>query len=232
VVVAAYSLVRYYSTVCRLANVRGLNIAHPRRGAATRENIHGDMWRMEVMTTGANDLMESGVLLPRTSITLQSQRISEQYEGCGGELRAGISSWAVGAVTETWREPTNRSGMDQTSKIVVFVAPSDGRLRPHVRDVPSDKYRCAAYVLRSDARIGNGCQKQGWLCYRGIRKQRSSYEAPRSNGGDRFRVVSGSLRARSIQAGERDSPFDTRDATRMNEAKKKHRWSAKSSDLS
>jgi hypothetical protein len=52
------------------------------------------------------------------------------------------------------------NGMDQTSKLVVFVGPSDGRLRPHVRNAPSDKYRCAAYVLRSDARIGNGDHKQ------------------------------------------------------------------------
>jgi hypothetical protein len=50
--------------------------------------------------------------------------------------------------------------IDQTSKSAVFVASSDGRLWPHVRDVPSDKYRYSASFLRSDARIGSGCQKQ------------------------------------------------------------------------
>lgn len=64
-----------------------------------------------------------------------------------------ISSWVAGAVTETWREPKNCDGADQASKSAVFVASSDGRLS-------SDKYRYAAYVLRSDARIRNIRQKR------------------------------------------------------------------------
>ena len=31
-------------------------------------------------------------------------------------------------MTETWREPANLDGIDQTSKSAVFVASSDGRL--------------------------------------------------------------------------------------------------------
>jgi hypothetical protein len=44
-------------------------------------------------------------------------------------------------MTETWREPLNRDGINQTSKSVVFVVSSDGRLGPHVKDVLSDRYR-------------------------------------------------------------------------------------------
>jgi len=76
-------------------------------------------------------------------------------------------------MTETWREPINRDRVDQTSKSVVSAASPDG---PHVKDVPSDRYRFAAYVLRSDVRIGNVRQSKMSACYcqRGSRKQKNS----------------------------------------------------------
>ena len=52
VVVAAYSLVRYYSRVCHLASVRGLNIPHPRWGA----HAGHDHWRKQHNEMGQEHL--------------------------------------------------------------------------------------------------------------------------------------------------------------------------------
>jgi hypothetical protein len=70
--VAAYSLVQYYSRICHLTNVRGLNIPHPRQGA----HAGHDHWRNELMECAENNC--------RFAIL----EISKQYNGCGGVLRA------------------------------------------------------------------------------------------------------------------------------------------------
>ncbi len=104
--------------------------------------------------------MERGVLPPRTFVTLQFERYQNNMQDVAG-ASSDISSWAAGAVTATWREPTNRDWIDQTSILVIFFASSDGRLRPHVSDVPPDKY---IYAIRCPDRKKLS-ETRGWLCY-------------------------------------------------------------------
>ena len=77
---------------------------------------------MRVITNWRNELIDWGVLLPRTFVTLQFQTYQNNIKDVAEVLQANISTWATGALTETWREPTNCAGVDQTSKSVVHVA--------------------------------------------------------------------------------------------------------------
>jgi hypothetical protein len=129
------------------------------------------------MTTGANKL--------------QFQRYQNNMKNVAGCFER-IS--VPGRRAQRQKPGASQPCVDQISKLVVFVGPSDGRLRPHVKDVPSDKYRYAAYVLRSDAWIRNGGQNRIGLLLGELVKKKFS----EAIGGDRFRVRSGSLRVRSI----------------------------------
>jgi hypothetical protein len=133
-----------------LGKCQGFKYSTPKKGHRLREKTtccacNHDHWR--------NELMKRGVLPPRTFVTARFERYQNNIQDVAG-TSSYISSWAAGAVTATWREPTNRDWIDQISISVIFFASSDGRLRPHVNDVPSNKY----IYMRSDVRIGKSCQ--------------------------------------------------------------------------
>jgi hypothetical protein len=68
-----------------LDKCQGFKYSTPKEGAqAARENIHGGMRPMRVMTTGANELMEWVENICRFAISV----ILKQYKGCGRVLRA------------------------------------------------------------------------------------------------------------------------------------------------
>jgi hypothetical protein len=56
-----------------------------------------------------NEVMESAVLPPRTFVALQFRR----HQNNTRDASSDISSWATGAMTETWRESTYRDGTDR-----------------------------------------------------------------------------------------------------------------------
>ena len=98
-----------------------------------------------------------------------------------GALRAILVPGRRAQLTENWREPTNRDGIYQASKSMIFVASENGRLSPGDPQASVDM----PLMFRDSMSGLEMVVRNKWLAWsycnqRGNRKQKSSFEASRA----------------------------------------------------
>jgi hypothetical protein len=171
VVVAAYS---FGTVLFNTWQMSGAKYSASKKGR--EQTSPGDTRRTRVMTTAANELMEWVENICRfTNI--------RERAGVGAFLGDGRNDRNLARVTELKRL-LNRWLSYHQMDVCDLVSGMCPQISIDMTLMSCNSMLGLEVVVRN---------KRCWLCYcqRGNRKQRNSFEAPRRNGGDRFRVLSG-----------------------------------------